>query len=90
MTNDNLTLKHRRNRFAALQSVIPGLGHIYKGHYWLGAIILLLSPIILWAGLILGWATFGIGLFLPFAFIAFIAYQAYHLEDRRQHHLGIL
>lgn len=90
MATDKILLDERRNRIAAIQSVIPGLGHIYKGHYWLGAIILLLSPLILWTGLILGWATFGFGLFLPFAFIAFIAYQAYHLEDRRKHHLGIL
>lgn len=90
MSNGKISIDERRNRIAAIQSVIPGLGHIYKGHYGLGVIILLLSPLVLWAGLILGWATFGFGLFLPFAFIAFIAYQAYHLEDRRKHHAGIL
>lgn len=90
MTNDKVTIEERRNRIAAIQSVIPGLGHIYKGHYGLGAIILLLSPLVLWAGLLLGWATFGFGLFLPLAFIAFIAYQAYYLEDRRKHHAGVL
>ncbi|MFU8861679.1 MAG: hypothetical protein ACNA8K_14775 [Cyclonatronaceae bacterium] len=90
MTNDKVSIEERRNRIAAIQSIIPGLGHIYKGHFWLGAIILLLSPLVLWAGLMLGWATFGFGLFLPLAFIAFIAYQAYHLEDRRKHHAGVL
>jgi hypothetical protein len=90
MTDINTELTARRNRLAAIQSIIPGLGHIYKGYFWLGISILLVSPVVIWAGLIFGWATFGFGLFLPFAFIAFIAYQAYHLEDRRKHHLGIL
>jgi len=83
-------LMHSRDVIAAISSIIPGLGHIYKAHYSTGFGILALSPILLWIGLILGWATFGVGLLLPFGYVTLIAWNAYNLDDLRKHPVGIL
>lgn len=81
-------LLHSRDVIAAISSIIPGLGHIYKAHYSTGFGLLVVSPFIIWAGLILGWATFGLGLFLPLFYMIFIGWHAYSIEDRRHHHPG--
>ena len=56
--------KHAHNEIAALLSIVPGLGHIYKGHYGMGLIWMFLGmPIAIFVGIIsiLGicrsWAT---------------------------------
>ena len=84
------SIQRSRDRFAALQSIIPGLGHIYKGHFWLGISLLVVSPAIIWAGLILGFATAGIGLLVPFVYLGGVMYHAYQIEDNRHHHIGLL
>ena len=80
---------HSCDLIAAWSSIIPGLGHIYKAHYGTGLGLMIISPFIIWAGLILGFATFGIGLFAPVFFMLFIAWHAYSIEDHRHHPAGI-
>jgi hypothetical protein len=82
-------LEHSRNVIAAISSIIPGLGHIYKAHYSTGFGLLIFGPFIIWAGLMLGWATFGIGLFIPLFFMIGVGWHAYSIEDRRGHAGGI-
>ncbi len=83
-------LKASRNFIAAISSIIPGLGHLYKAHYGTGIGLLVVSPFFIWAGLILGWATFGIGLLLPLIYLLLIGWHAYNLEDWRKHPAGVL
>ena len=80
-------LKHDRNLLAAMLSVLPGLGHIYKGYYGVGFAIMLLGvPIGLWVGLLLSLATAGVGLLVPIAAWAFVVMDAYYERDHRKHH----
>lgn len=85
---------HRNTRYrdvlAAISSIIPGLGHIYKGQYRIGAALLIISPFFIWIALILGFATAGIGLLIPFFFLIAIGWHAYKVEDRRHHPIGII
>lgn len=95
MTVDRTTVKalrKDRNIIAAALSVIPGLGHIYKGYYAQGALILLLGvPLALWMGILLSLATAGVGLLLPVAAWAIVVADAYVMKDHRHHHaLGVL
>lgn len=80
---------HFRSILAALLSIVPGLGHIYKAHYRCGFEIMLISPFFIWAGIILGWATAGIGLLLPVLYLLFVSWHAYSIEDKRHHWVGI-
>ncbi len=89
-TQHSSGLLKSRNVIAALSSIIPGLGHIYKGQYRTGACLLIISPLFVWAALILGFATAGFGLFVPFLFLILIGWHAYYSEDRRNHPAGIL
>ena len=77
---------HLRDVLAAIQSIIPGLGHIYKGHYRQGFMIMVISPLILWASAILGLATLGVGLLLPGVFVVIVGMHAYHSDDFRTGH----
>jgi hypothetical protein len=67
--------KHAHNEIAALLSILPGLGHIYKGHYEMGVMWMFLGmPMALFVGIISILGTAG------------IAYDAYNEKDRRHHH----
>ena len=79
-----------RNLIAAISSIIPGLGHIYKGHYKKGIGLLIISPFFIWAALILGFATAGIGLVVPLLFLVLIGWHAYSIDDRRKHPGGFI
>lgn len=81
---------HTCDLIAAISSIIPGLGHIYKAHYETGLGLMVISPFVIWAGLILGFATFGIGLFAPIVFVLFIGWHAYNVEDKRHHPAGFI
>ncbi|MBX2825623.1 MAG: hypothetical protein KTR33_12890 [Gammaproteobacteria bacterium] len=76
-----------RNELAVILSVIPGLGHIYKGYYLMGAGLILLTPVMLFAGLLAGAMTLGLGLLIPVLFWAGTAVSAFMIEDHRKHHL---
>ena len=44
--------KHAHNEIAALLSIVPGLGHIYKGHYGMGLFLMFLGmPIAIFVGI---------------------------------------
>jgi len=80
-------LKKERDLAAAALSIVPGAGHIYKGHYAAGLAILLLGvPLALWVGLLLSLATAGVGLLLPLTAWAIVAMDAYYESNHRRHH----
>ena len=78
--------KHLRDEIAAALSLVPGLGHAYKGYYAHALGILFLVPAILFASVLLGLATFGLGLLLPLVFWIAIGIQAYYLSEHRKEH----
>jgi len=80
--------KHTHNEIAALLSIVPGLGHIYKGHYGMGLLWMFLGmPIAIWIGILFGLATAGVGLLFPILCWVGLAWDAYNEKDRRHHHL---
>ena len=80
--------KHAYNEIAALLSIVPGLGHIYKGHYEAGFLWMFLGmPLAIWIGILLALATAGAGLLLPVLCWVALAWDAYNEKDRRHHHL---
>jgi hypothetical protein len=80
--------EHAQNAIAALLSIVPGLDHIYKGHFEAGFLWMFLGmPMAVWIGILLGLATAGIGLLFPILCWVALAFDAYNEEDRRHHHL---
>lgn len=70
--------RHAHDEIAALLSIIPGLGHIYKGHYEAGLLWMFLGmPFAIWIGIILSLATAGLGLFFPILCWVALAWNAY-------------
>ncbi len=68
---------------AVLLSVIPGLGHIYKGHNFIGMLLIFVgTPMAVGIALLIatGTAGFGIGL-LPVYWFA-VMFHVYGIEDR--------
>jgi len=87
ITASQAIIRTERNLIAGLLSIIPGLGHIYKGLYANGLVVmLLLTPIVLWASVLLSLPTKGAGLLMPIAYWAIIAFQAMKEPDQRKHH----
>lgn len=86
-THHEKLVKHR-NEIAALQSIIPGLGHIYKGYFAMGISLMILFPVFVYAGIVMALATAGFGLAIPVAYILIVGWHAYQLEDHRKHHIG--
>ena len=77
-----------RNKVAAVLSVLPGLGHLYKHHYLQGLGLLLVGNVLVAfiAGL-LSLGTLGLSLVLvPIAWFAGVAYSAYMASDEHGHH----
>ncbi|HWB59773.1 MAG TPA: hypothetical protein VG733_09780 [Chthoniobacteraceae bacterium] len=85
-------LKRDRDVVAAALSVVPGLGHIYKGYYAVGLAILVLgAPLMIWIGVLLSLATIGVGLITPAIAWGLVATDAYYRKNRRRHHwFGVL
>lgn len=77
-----------RNTVAALLSVIPGLGHLYKHHYSCGLGILIAGNIMMiFVALWLAFATMGLSLIVvPAAWVLGIAYSAYFAHDEHGSH----
>jgi hypothetical protein len=71
------------DRTAALLSLLPGLGHLYKGyvHEGLGHLCIGL-PVSCLVGGLLGFATLGLGFLLPLAYAGMCAWQAYSIKRR--------
>ena len=88
LESPNKNVLGAENKIAAMLSILmPGLGQVYKGHYGEGLLWLVLGmPFAIWAGILLGLATGGIGLLLPLICWAALAVHAYYEKDRRRHH----
>ena len=83
LTNEE---KHAHNEIAAVLSIVPGLGHIYKGHYEAGLLWMFLGmPFAIWIGIILSLPTAGLGLLFPILCWVALAWNAYNEKDRRHH-----
>jgi hypothetical protein len=66
---------------------VPGLGHIYKGHYAAGFIWMFVGmPVAVWIGILLGLATAGLGLLFPIACWAALTVDAFYARDLHKHH----
>ena len=77
-----------QNAIAAFLTILPGLGHIYKGHFTAGfAWMFLGMPLAIWIGILLGLATAGVGLLFPLVCWVALAFDAYNEKNRRVHHL---
>lgn len=77
-----------RNKVAALLSVFPGLGHLYKHHYLAGLGIMTAGNVLMvFVALWLSFATLGLALIVvPAAWFAGIAYSAYSATDEHGMH----
>lgn len=80
-----------RDKMAAILSVLPGLGHLYKHHYLAGASLLVGGNIITgFVSALMALGTFGLSLLIvPLLYIAVVAASAFGLEDwhGRHHYL---
>ncbi len=70
-----------RDRFAVVLSVVPGLGHIYKGHRVLGAMIMIGSAFAASAAVLAGAASAGWGILLIPLYWIGVMLHVYWLED---------
>ena len=75
-----------RDRASVCLSVIPGLGHIYKGHRLLGALLMLGSGFAMFACVVAATASAGWGLLLLPLYWAGVMMHVYWLDDRALHH----
>ena len=65
-------------------SAVPGLGHLYKGHVLVGALIFfLIGPGVLAVAAAILPATLGLSLGLPAVFMGVVMMHAYRARDRR-------
>ena len=70
-----------RDRAAVLLSIVPGLGHIYKGHRLTGSLLMLGAVFAVLACSVAATATAGFGLLLLPLYWAGVMLQVYWLED---------
>ena len=77
-----------RNKVAALLSVVPGLGHLYKHHYFDGLAILTAGNVLMiFIALWLAIATVGLSLVVvPALWFAGVAASAYYASDEHGQH----
>jgi hypothetical protein len=77
-----------RNKLAALLSILPGLGHLYKHHYAVGIGLLVGGNILTgFISVLMALGTFGLSiLIVPLLYIAAVAASAYSLPDWHGHH----
>ncbi len=68
---------------AVLLSVIPGLGHIYKGHNFIGMLLIFLgTPMAVVIALLIATGTAGFGALLLPAYWFSVMFHVYGIEDR--------
>jgi hypothetical protein len=75
-----------RDVTAVCLSVVPGFGHIYKGHRLLGAILMLGSVFAVFAAMLAGFASAGWGLLLLPLYWGAVMLHVYWADDRALHH----
>jgi hypothetical protein len=73
----------QRDTAAMLLSVVPGLGHLYKGHNTMGVLMMIGGALAVFAGAVAATATMGLGLFLIPVYWVAVMLHVYWLEDRR-------
>lgn len=85
-TSDMLRQQRARDKAAAFLSIIPGLGHIYKGYYIGGLAIMLIGiPSILWISVLGILGTAGLSLLItPISWLC-VGVHAFASEDKRHH-----
>jgi len=71
----------KRDKIAALLSIIPGTGHYFKGHTLAAWLYLLGTVPAAGFAFMVGLPTIGLGFLLLPAYIAAVSWQAYWLED---------
>lgn len=79
-------LSEFRDRAAVCLSVLPGLGHIYKGHRLLGAIMMLGSGFAFAFCFLAGAASAGWGFLLLPLYWGAVMLHVYWTDDRALHH----
>ena len=84
----NKETKHAQNEIAAVLTVVPGLGHIYKGHFAAGFLWMFFGmPLAIWIGILFRLATAGVGPLFPiWCWVAWWLTPTTK-KDRRHHHL---
>ena len=75
-----------RDRVSLFLSAVPGLGHIYKGHRLLGALLMLGSGFAAFACFVVATASAGWGMLLLPIYWVGVMLHVYFLEDRAVHH----
>ena len=71
---------HTRDRAAMWLSLVPGLGHLYKGHLVLGgAIFFLIGPLILGLSISGMRDTVGLSMIIPVIFLIAVMMHAYQI-----------
>ena len=68
--------------FAVLLSVLPGLGHIYKGHRLIGLLLIIGAPFAVGLSALAATATAGFGLGLMALYWIGVMIHAYAIVDR--------
>ena len=76
-------LATQRDTAAMLLSIVPGLGHIYKGHSFLGLLLMAGGGFAIVACSLAATATMGLGLLLIPLYWAGVMMHAFWLEDRK-------
>jgi hypothetical protein len=68
---------------AILLSIVPGLGHIYKGHRAVGALLMfLITPLAIVFGLLAAFASAGFGIGILVFYWLGVMIHAWAVEDR--------
>lgn len=68
---------------AVLLSVVPGLGHIYKGHKVIGMLLVFVgTPMAVLLALLIATGTAGFGILLLPVYWAAVMFHVYGIEDR--------
>ncbi len=67
---------------AVMLSVIPGLGHIYKGHKFAGLVLILATPMAVAIALLAATGTAGFGLALLPIYWFGVMFHVYGVQDR--------
>ena len=76
--------RHTRDWAAMWLSLVPGLGHLYKGYLALGgAIFFLIGPLVLGLSLSVMPATLGLSMAIPLFFLIAVMMHAYQIPDKR-------
>lgn len=67
---------------AVLLSVVPGLGHIYKGHKLIGMLLVFVgTPMAVLLALLIATGTAGFGILLLPVYWAVVMFHVYGIED---------